>query len=385
MRDRKNIAVLIGSSLAWREQVMRGIAGYANEQGNWHVFTAPEGEEYSVFFDGVGYRWDGLIIRPAGATFIRRALRLKVPVVSVGSLKLNVRVPRVKVNDRENMALVLRHLLAGGLRRFAYCSFVPKLAMEDRGPAFVAMVRDAGYVCECFNQSVQLRAKDTWQQRQRQLMGWLRRLPKPVGIATWGPDIACQVVDACNRLGIRVPEEVAVIAADDDAMKCELAQPTISAAEIPAARIGYEAAALLQRLMAGERTPEQPIEIAPTGVIAVRESTAVADRADRDVQQAAEVIHRSVGRPMSVTRLAEQMRVSTRWLQRHFKRVLGCTPRQRMRSERVAHAKRLLLETDWPASRVATAAGFHSPSHLNRVIRQDTGMPPLAFRKRFRL
>ena len=62
-RDRpRRVAVLAGSSLGWREKIIRGIAGYAHEHGPWHVYTAPEGTEDSVFFSE-NYRWDGVIVR----------------------------------------------------------------------------------------------------------------------------------------------------------------------------------------------------------------------------------------------------------------------------------------------------------------------------------
>ena len=384
MSDKKNIAVLIGSSLAWREQVMRGIAGFAHEHGNWNVYTAPEGEEYGMFFTG-GYRWDGLIIRPAGPKVMARVMRLGAPVVSVGSLRVNLHgVPRVKVNDKENTALIFRHLLSCGLKHFAYCSTTSSLAMEDRGPALVANVRAAGFTCHCFNQEVKLKQSDTWARRQKQLSGWLKELPKPVGIVAWSPDMACQIVEACNRMGIGIPQEVALIAADDDPMKCELTRPTITAAEIPAVRIGYEAASLLEKLMEGAKPPAGAVEVPPTGVIAVRQSTAIANAADREVRQAEELIRQEGGRK-SVEALAAEMQVSPRWLQRNFKRVLGCTPRERLQEVRLESAKRLLLETDWTASRIALKAGFCSPSHLNQVMRRQMGLTPLAFRKRFRL
>jgi len=363
---------------------MRGIASYANDHGRWHVFSAPEGEEYAIFSPGP-YRWDGLIVRPAGAAFMRRVLSLKVPVVSVGSLVAPSGVPRVKVNDHENTALVLRHLLACGLKRFAYCSFFPALKMEDRGPAFIANVRALGCTCESFNQRARVRPDDSWMQRLRQLTQWLRQLPKPVGIGCYTPDVACQVVDACNRAGLRVPDDVAVIAMDDDPMKCGLAKPTVSAAQIPATRIGHEAARLLDVLLGRRQAPATVVEIAPTGVIVKRQSTAIVGAADRDIHQAAEKIAMRSHQPFSTERLAEEMHVSSRWLQRHFRRVLGCSPREHHRKARVEHAQRLLLETDWPAARIAAKTGFHCPSHLNRAIREKTGETPLAFRARFRL
>ncbi len=363
---------------------MRGIASYANERGNWHVFSAPEGEEYAVLATG-GYRWDGLIIRPAGAGFTRRVLQLGVPVVSLGSLRIHASIPRVKVDDAQNTALILRHLMSGGLKRFAYCSFYPTLRVEDRGAAFVAHVRSAGHECFCFNRFCRVTEKDPWQYRLRKLMAWLKQLPKPIGIATYSPDVACQVVDACNRIGVAIPDDVAVIAADDDPMKCELSRPTVSAVEIPASRIGYEACSLLDRMIGGKAVSRLCVQVPAAGVIAIRQSSAIVSPADREVRAAAETIRRSATQGMSVAQLAEQMQVSPRWLQRHFKRAMGCTPRERMQATRLEQAKRLLLETDWPAVRIAQKSGFCSASHLNRCIRDATGLTPVAFRHKFRL
>jgi len=383
--DKLNIAVLIGSSLAWREQIMRGIAEYAHERRNWHVYTSPEGEEDSVFFSG-SYRWDGLIIRPSHATFLRRVLRQKAPLVTVGSMRPTARnIARVKVNDRENTAIILRHLLSGGIRHFAYCSLLPSLAVEDRGSAFIQNVRHAGYECECFSLPQARGGREGWQQRQRLLGHWLRELPKPVGILTWSPDVACQVVEACNRLGTAIPGDVAVVAADDDRMKCELSRPTITAAEIPAHRIGYEAAKLLDGLIAGAPVPTAAIEISPSGVIAFRESTAIDNPGDREVHHAMKLIQQRAASGLSVKELADSLRVSLRWLERHFQRVRRRSPAEEIAQVRLETAKRLLMETDLPASRIAKASGFCTPSHMNRILRQETSLTPMQFRERFRL
>lgn len=385
MNAKRHIAVLIGSSLAWREQVMRGIAEYAHERRNWHVYTSPEGEEDSVFFSR-SYRWDGLIIRPSHATFLRRVLRQRAPLVAVGSMRPTARgIARVKVNDLENTAIILRHLLAGGIRHFAYCNLLPSLAVEDRGAAFIENVRAAGYACETFDQPLSRGGRQGWQQRQRLLVNWLRRLPKPVGILTWSPDVACQVVEACNRAAISVPGEVAVAAADDDRMKCELSRPTITAAEIPAHRIGYEAAKLLDELIAGRPVPLAPIEISPSGVMAFRESTAIDNPGDREVHHAMKLIQERAAAGLTVQELAESLQVSVRWVQRHFQRVTGKSPADEIARVRLDTAKRLLVETDLPASRIARTSGYCSPSHLNAAVRKATGFTPVEFRQRYRL
>jgi LacI family transcriptional regulator len=49
-----------------------------------------------------------------------------------------------------------------------------------------------------------------------------------------------------------VPDEVAVIGIDNDPFLCELATPPLSSVDVGGERAGYEAAALLDRLMAGK-------------------------------------------------------------------------------------------------------------------------------------
>jgi hypothetical protein len=58
----RRVVVLAGTSLGWREKIMRGISNYAHDRGPWHIFMEPEGAEDSLFFSE-NYRWDGLIVR----------------------------------------------------------------------------------------------------------------------------------------------------------------------------------------------------------------------------------------------------------------------------------------------------------------------------------
>ena len=64
---------------------------------------------------------------------------------------------------------------------------------------------------------------------------------------------ARHVLAACRSLGILVPEDVAVIGVDNDELICELTSPPLSSIEQGARTIGYQAAALLDRLMAGRK------------------------------------------------------------------------------------------------------------------------------------
>jgi LacI family transcriptional regulator len=383
--QKRRIAVLAGSSLGWREKVMHGIASYAHEHGPWHVYTAPEGAEDSLFFTA-RYQWDGLIVRSTSGQQAKRIRALRVPTVTVGSVRFpGPPLPRVKVDDEKLARIALDHLLALGLRQFAYCGLFSVKAKEDRAPAFLRRVAEEGFPCACYNEFTRLDPHATWQSRERDLARWVRRLPKPVGILAWNPDHAIQVVEACNWGGIAVPDDVAVLAGDNDKMKCELSSPTVSAVEVPSERIGFEAAALLDRLMSGAAPPPAPVQVEPPGIVVVRESTDTTNLPDRDVRRAVQFMQDRASEPIDVPEIAASICVSRRWLERHFRRVLGRSPRAELLRTRLELAKKLLLETSWTTDRVAHAAGLTSGSYLGQVFRRYTGGTPHQFRQRFRL
>ena len=384
MLPSRRVAVLAGSSITWREKLMRGIAGYSNERGHWHVYTAPEGTEASLFFSET-YRWDGLIVRVIDSHEARRVMKLGVPAVSVGSARVpSSTLPRVKVDDEALTRVAVEHFVAAGFREFAYCSWFPR-AGDDRGPAFAAHLKDRGFGCHFYSDFTHLKLSAPWQNRQRDLTRWVHKLPKPVGILTWNPDVGCQVVEACNRAAVEVPQDASVITADDDPMKCELSRPTISAIEIPAVRIGYEAAQLLDRMMDGQAAPQAPLLIEPAGIVTVRQSSNTSTLPDRDVYLAVQFIREHAAEPINMEQVASRLAVSRRWLERHFDQVLGHSPHEELQRCRLELAKRMLLESDLDAAQIATASGFASSSYFNSFFRRRTGYTPLQFRSGQRL
>ena len=97
---------------------------------------------------------------------------------------------------------------------------------------------------------------ESWEGGQQDLAEWLQELPKPVGVFA-AHDLRCLcVLDACRRIGILVPEEVAVIGVDNDETLCNVADPPLSSIKIDFEQIGYEAAALLDLLMKGKKSTD---------------------------------------------------------------------------------------------------------------------------------
>jgi len=107
-------------------------------------------------------------------------------------------------------------------------------------------------------------------EKESQLIPWLSRqltsLPKPVAVFSEYDDFAVEVLNACDSSRTPVPEQLAVLGVGDDPLRCEFAPVPLSSIDDDEEVIGYEAAALLGRLMNNERPPTNPILIPPAPI-----------------------------------------------------------------------------------------------------------------------
>ena len=48
------------------------------------------------------------------------------------------------------------------------------------------------------------------------IVRWLRSAPRPIGLMACNDDLGKEIVEACRQAGLRVPDDAAVIGADND-------------------------------------------------------------------------------------------------------------------------------------------------------------------------
>ena len=129
----------------------------------------------------------------------------------------------------------MQHLRERGLTNFAFCGKVrganPNL--DERADVFRALVERDGGVCHAFD-AVPRSPRSSWEAEQERLADWVASLPKPVGIMACNDERGLQVLDACRRRGIAVPDDVAVIGVDNDTAICDLAIPPLTSIDVTA-------------------------------------------------------------------------------------------------------------------------------------------------------
>ena len=89
-----------------------------------------------------------------------------------------------------------------------------------------------------------------------------------------------------------------------------------------------------------------------------------------------DLMQRSLEEPDSPSKLASQVGVSTRQLERLFRRYLNRSPKRYYMELRLYKARNLLLQTDMTVINVALACGFSSPSHFSKCYRNHFSNTP---------
>ena len=249
---------------------------------------------------------------------------------------------------------------------------------DERSDRFARAIGERGFSCDVYRHPA---AKAlTWDEEQRHIAAWLERLPKPVAVMTCHDDRGHQVLDACLRVGLTVPDEVAILGVDNDPFLCNLSTPQLSSIDVNPERIGYEAAALLDRLMKGRRPPRRPLLFPPRGLV-LRQSTDVTAVGDAHVAQAARLIRDHAHAAVGIEELLAKVPVSRSALFRRFKEHLGRSPKEEMTRVRIERARELLRHSTLSVGAVAERAGYTEAKHFIVIFRRATGLTPLRYRK----
>jgi LacI family transcriptional regulator len=385
MRSKLQVAVLVKSDRYCHREVVAGVARYMRGAQRWSVYL--EDERASQMPDLRSWRGHGIIADLDDPAIARAVTGLKIPVVGFGGFtepaQVNPSVPYVASDSDEMGRIAAEHLMACGLEHFAYLG-APRHRYnywsERRAAAFTARLARAGRACHMLTS--RYRSARRWEALQQSLCAWIDTLPRPIGILACNDDHARYLLEACQRLELRVPHDVAILGVDNDPIRCEMSVPTLSSIEQCADGVGYQAAAILDRMLRGVDVPRWTV-VQPTGLV-VRASTDFVIARDPVVARAIRFLYDHVSKPIGVPDVADHVGVSRSTLDKRFRRLLGRTVHDEIERLRVKTAQRLLRSTDLPIRAIATQSGYANEIYLGFVFRRAVGISPGKFRQQVR-
>jgi len=377
-RTRRSKNVLL--ALGWYDhRLLQGIGAYAAEH-DWHLSSASVTNEFVIPYT---WRGDGILAWLAGedelATFV---LGQKLPVVDFSLRRKHPR-PRVVLDHDQAGRLAARHLIDRGLKHFLYYSFSDNWTYEARGKAFFAELGRDGFDGRWLaGHRLPAARKDRsfWAERRAWLDREILSAPKPVGIFTANGTHALEVLEVCEAAEIRIPDEVALIGWEDDLLVGQGNLRSITTIDPNYEELGYQGAALLDRLMAGGRPPKGPLLIPPAR-INTRRSTEVTAVSHPGIRQAMQYIADHMPQVIGVDDLATAAGMSRRGLHQAFQEHLGRTPGSYLRAARMELACRMLADTDAKVQVVARRSGYQSLNTFFVAFKKACGKTPAAYRR----
>jgi LacI family transcriptional regulator len=380
VKRRPHVALLVETSLISGREILRGISRYVQEHGPWAIFHEPRSLGTTAPAWLKTWRGDGIIVRVQTQRIAEVVERTGLPAVDVLGVAPDSHIPLVHVDNAMIAQAAAGHFLERGLRHFGFCGFSEMNWVQQRRSAFEQALTAEGHSCKFFRIPLHTRSDSSWEAQQDRLAAWIQSLPKPVGIMACYDPVGQKVLEACRRAEAIVPDQVAVVGVDNDETVCDVCNPPLSSVMANHARVGYEAAALLDRLMRGAQPPKRACWIQPTGV-SVRPSSDIVAVGDEDVAAALRLIHQQACSGLTVRDVVACVSVSHSTLKTRFQRILGRSIRDEMIHTQLKEAQRLLATTDLPLRTVAVKSGFHHQEYLGAVFRARLAKTPGQFRK----
>jgi len=373
------VALLVETTRTYTRELLAGVRRYLAEHGPWSTFLELRALDSSPPAWLRKWDGDGILTR----TFTREmadSIRASgVPAVEMRSTRFKTGFPFVGVDNHLIGRAVAEHFMERGYRQFGAYSLHTETFFEERVRNFVTTVEAAGCTCSLLPETTSDSAID-WEQSQSRLIAWLEQLPKPVGIFAANDQLGVRLLDACQRAGIAVPEQVAVVGAENEETLCAFANPPLTSVRFDGGAVGYAAAELLDRLMRGKQPPRTPTLIPPRGII-VRASSDELVINDPLVASAVRLMRENLADGINVEDVCRRLNASRSTLDRRMLTALKRTPKEEILRLRFREVERLLRETELTIDTVASQTGFTHSHYLQSAFKERHGVTPGEFRR----
>ena len=374
-KNQKRVLVALG----WYDyRLHRGIEKYAQEN-NWHLSANLAREKMIPW----GWEGDGILAWLGEgddlADYVRQARK---PTVDFSYRRPHLKFPRVLEDHAHAAELAAEHFLSRGFSHFAFYSDKDNWSYAERGQGFVEALKAKGHECAWlpWYRAQEYRVdREQWKRKRHWLTTQLLKLPKPLAVFAANDEQALDVLESCGSAGLAVPEQVAIVGAENYLLAPDAMHTPISSVDTNLETLGYRGAELLEELMDGKRPPKQPIRVPAAGLITRKSSDLLAVK-HKGVANSLRFIWEHASEPISVKDLVSVAAMSRRGLHKAFLENVGRTPGQELQRVRIDRAKRLLGEPGHKIEVIASMCGYQSANSFCVAFKQATGKSPKQFR-----
>jgi LacI family transcriptional regulator len=214
------------------------------------------------------------------------------------------------------------------------------------------------------------------------LSEWLKHLPKPAAILASHDFRAIDVLNACREAHIPVPNDICVLGVDNDEIVCDYATPTLSSIRIDHERIGYLAAAELDKRMKNRKSRQtvEKMRIPPINIVE-RGSTRFILPITTLVARMNRFIDTHATEPIGVKDVVANVGVSRSLADLRFRQIMGFGIRKAIENRRLELIRSQLRTTSRPIAQISRLSGYLNVQRLKYVFKARFGMSMREYRK----
>ncbi|MBT1698860.1 DNA-binding transcriptional regulator [Fulvivirgaceae bacterium PWU4] len=380
------IILLSDFSEEYSKNLLRGITRYSKDHGPWTFCRMPAYYRETIGIDGIlewakGWEADGIIGQFHNAEEAWKFTQAKMPVIAQDFKERFEDIPNITGAYHETGRLAADYFLKKGFKNFAFYGLKNTVWSRERAEGFEERVNEAGYKVDYFERQ-HSRSEDLYHYKPSALTRWLKSLPKPIALMACDDNQAYHVAEASRHFNIRIPEEIALLGVDNDEMLCELSDPPISSIGLDTERSGYEAAALMEQMIARKQGTFKDVVVKPTQVVS-RMSTDIFASTDKYIVSALKYIHENLDKNLKVDQVLKEVPLSRRSLEKRFVQITGYPVYEYIYNQRIEKFTQKLLETDMTIFEIALDLGLNDSKNIARQFKQIKGLTPVEYRKKY--
>lgn len=370
---------------AFAQYLLKGILKYSKGREPWVVCRMPPSYKQRYGIEGVldwAKKWeaDAIIAQFDVEDNVSAFATNGIVAVAQDYKSRFSSIPNITSDYRLAGRMAADFFRQKGYRNFAFFGYKDVVWSTERCEGFYNRITDYGFASsfyEYHNEQIE----NLWFYESTPLIKWLKSLPVPTALMACDDNQAIKITEACRMVGLKIPEEIAVLGVDNDTVICNLSDPPLSSLHMNIEMGGYDAAALIDKMIKNGRESYSDIYIKPLNIIS-RISTDIYSTDDPYVLKAIKCIHQNLSSKLSVEEIVKQVPLSRRLLEMRFKNVTGEPIYQYILKIRMDYFAQLLLTSNDPISEIAMSVGFIDYKNFARQFRILKNCSPSEYRSR---
>jgi LacI family transcriptional regulator len=388
----RKIALCMELSDYYEHGIARGLVRFAKAKPEWRLYGY--GWMFRSLTNLASWEGDGIIARVEDAATADALAALGLPVVDVAGAYMRPHFRSVTNDDFLTGYKAALHLLGCGFSRFAFLGVTGTLWSEQRKAGFEKCLslrgaqrfRSGSAALPAFERSLAWWESRAEGEGEAELEAFITGLEAPVALYACNDTTGLRATELAGRLGMAIPESLAILGVDNEDILCELASPSLSSIMLDCEAIGFRAAAALDSIMeggAGGGGPPEGSRISvPPKEVVERESTRIFTSEDELVARATTFIRAHAHEGIDVSDVLGVVSASRRSLETRFRREMGRSLHEEILRTKLIWARRLLRDTDSTIDRVAEESGFGALGRFHAAFKEAEGMSPGEWRRK---